>query len=192
VSRIAEVEHSKFLSVEREPVSIDHGDSNENGFGKRLYFLEKGDAVLYVFQDIGEDYDVIVLSESICRGISEKKLRVCGRSLSGEGDIVAIGVDAGDEFRLPCYLCRDKAIATADIEYGVSGVNIFKEEFVISHQMMLRMKTAICLDSKDIDDFSKKRVETEEGLNDGSEKDRMTRLFHKDLLKGWYGLYPIW
>lgn len=171
VSRIAEVEHSKRLSVEREPVSIDHGDSNEKGFGKRLYFLEKGEAVLYMFQDIGEDYDVVVLSKSICRGISEEKLRVCGRSLSGEDYIAAIGVDAGDELCLPCYLRRDKTIATPDIEHGVAGMDIFKEEFVVSHQMMLRMKAAICLDGENINDFSEERVEAEERLNDGSEKD---------------------
>lgn len=84
---------------------------------------------------------------------------------------MAIGVDAGDE---PCflrYLRRDKAIATPDIEHGVAGMDIFKEEFVVSHQMVLRMKTAICLNSENIDDFSKKRVEAEERLNDGSEKD---------------------
>lgn len=59
MSRIAEVEHSKFLSVEREPVSIDHGNANQKGIGQRLYFSEKRSSIFYVFENIGENNCIV-------------------------------------------------------------------------------------------------------------------------------------
>ena len=55
---------SELFFVERDPIAVDHGDTDEEQGGKVFDALQKVDAVLDVLEDVRKDNDV----EGLTRG----------------------------------------------------------------------------------------------------------------------------